>query len=816
MARADLHVHSTYSAHPSTWFLQRLGTRESYVDPESVYLTARQAGMQFVTITDHNSIEGAVILKEKYPREVFVGVESTAYMPEDGTKIHLLIYGLNQKQFDTIEEIRSDIYQLRDFLKSEHLTHAVAHITFSINRKMSMEHIEKLLLLFDHFEGRNGSRHRFDNDGTVNVLSSLKPEHFEDMRKRHRIEPMSDTPWRKGVVGGSDDHSGLFIGTTYTIAQAATPAEFLNQIRNFKTYPGGRHSDYKRYAFAIYKVAYDFSQSRSRGLTSSIFHAVNSLVFDPEKLGLRKRWTLEKMKFSKSSKDSGMKKMMLELVETLQANGDMSVEEKLELLYAKIARIADEFFKTFLEPVGKQFRDGDFVGFVRSISGALPGIFLSAPFFTSIHFMHDSRELMHKMENQFEVDNKKRKKRVLWFTDTLTDLNGIAETLRKLATLARERNLELILVGSVIDGEDTSILPENVLLLPCIQTYTPSYFNTYTLRVPSVLESMKLIYEADPDEIFISTPGSIGILGLIASKLLHVPSINVYHTDFTRQARQIIGEESICNMVEDFTRIFYNLSDIISVPTKQYMGLLEKRGFLRTKMVQFKRGIDPNTFAPQDNGAHYLARSFGIKDGPTLLYGGRISKEKSMDFLGEVYTELAGKFPGLNLVLAGNGPYFEEFKERMAAFRRVYFPGRIARIDLAQLYSSADCFVFPSVTDTFGMVVLEAQACGLPAVVSDFGGPQEIIVSGQTGFVAKAHDRGEWVEKISGVLNMKAQFPELYSDLRTNARRHILSSYDWDLVLKDVFANKFHLLQDRKNRKHLAFDDIVMLEESIS
>ncbi len=102
MAKADLHVHSSYSARPSEWFLQRLGTRESYTDPETIYREALKQGMDFVTITDHNTIEGALILKERHPERVFTGVEATTYFPETGCKVHLLVYGFNEAQFAMI------------------------------------------------------------------------------------------------------------------------------------------------------------------------------------------------------------------------------------------------------------------------------------------------------------------------------------------------------------------------------------------------------------------------------------------------------------------------------------------------------------------------------------------------------------------------------------------------------------------------------------------------------------------------------------------------------------------------------------------
>ncbi|TVR57243.1 MAG: hypothetical protein EA426_12505 [Spirochaetaceae bacterium] len=109
MPRADLHVHSKFSDHPTEWFLQRLGAAESYTEPETVYAIACTQGMEFVTITDHNDMRGALYLKERYPDHVITGVESTVYFPEDGCKAHLLIYNLDDRQFERVQAKRKDI-----------------------------------------------------------------------------------------------------------------------------------------------------------------------------------------------------------------------------------------------------------------------------------------------------------------------------------------------------------------------------------------------------------------------------------------------------------------------------------------------------------------------------------------------------------------------------------------------------------------------------------------------------------------------------------------------------------------------------------
>ncbi len=812
MAKVDLHVHSCYSERPSEWFLQRIGTRESYVEPEEVYRLAKREGMDFVTITDHNTIDGALRLQEKHPADVFTGVEITTYFPEDGTKIHMLVWGLDTPQFRQLDKIRSNIYELRDCLAETKLPHAVAHLTFSPNDMLTFEHVERLFLLFDHFETHNGSRERTSKDILTKVFASLSPGKLQELSEKYFVKPLSRDSWRKGEVGGSDDHSGLFVGKTYTSADASTPEEFLARIGGKQTSPDGRCNDYQGLAFAVYKVAYDFSQTKSH-LTGSVLSAVNSLIFDEKPIDLKKQAVLKKLKFAKAMKKDNLMTMLSNMVVALQENRNMSADDKLALVSNTITLAADELVRRLFVKISGDVQQGDLVELLRSITGVLPGVFLSIPFFTSLNVLNQSRWLHNKLLDEYVSPENRKGKRVVWFTDTFLELSGVSATLQELAQLSHDRHLDLAVATCLPPYAERGVsVPPNVIDLPCIHSYTPEFFSTFTLRIPSVLASLKLICEAAPDEIYISTPGPVGLLGVLASKLLHVPSTAVYHTDFTRQFRQIIGDETLCRITEDYVNWFHSLTTTVAVPTLEYTTLLERRGISRTKLRRFRRGIDPTVFAPVGSG-EYLARTFGITDGITLLHSGRVSKEKNLDFMADIYQSIIENRPDVNLIFAGNGPYFEEFREKMKQHKRVYFPGRIDRAHLPALYSSSHILVFPSVTETFGMVVLEAQSCGLPALVSDFGGPQEIIINGKTGFIAEANNLDDWKNKVQGLISMIGDYPSLYLEMRVNARRHASETYSWDLVLQDIFGSaRSDSWQMRERELYMPYGDIVNLE----
>lgn len=815
MSKADLHVHSSFSERPSEWFLQRLGTKESYIEPEEVYRQAKREGMDFVTLTDHNTIEGALRLRDKHPSDVFIGVESTTYFVDNGTKIHILIWGLDENQFRLIDSARGNIFELRQLLLTEKLPHAVAHPTFAVNGMLTFEQMEQLFLMFDIFETNNGSRQKSCSDILTQVFDSFTPDTLKTLSEKYHYVPANADSWFKGRVGGSDDHSGLFIGKTYTVADASTTDEFLARIQQKQTRSQGRNNGYQELAFAIYKVAYDFSRSKSN-FTESILGAVNSLIFDEKPIDLKNGMLLNKLKFARFSNKNPLTTTLINLVQSLQEQKTSSPDKKLSIISEAITEASDELIRELFVRIGKSLNDGDLISLIKSISGVLPGIFLSIPFFSSLNILNQSKKLHHQLTTTYVPPQDRKRKKVLWFTDTLLELSGVSATLQELTQITFQRNLDLTIVTClppVQERPDNISLPPNIIDLPSIHSYTPDFFNSYTLRIPSLLDSMRIISEAAPDEIYISTPGAVGLLGILASKLLHVPNTAVYHTDFTNQFKKIIGDDTMCRITEEYVNWFYSQADTIKSPTKEYSQMLIKRGLNPSKIKMFNRGINPQTFSPIGS-REYLKKKFGIVDGITLLHSGRVSHEKNLDFLADVYAELLKEDPSVNLIFAGDGPYFGEYRKKMRKFKRVYFAGRMPRAELPALYASSQLLVFPSVTDTFGMVVLEAQSCGTPAVVSSIGGPQEIIINGKTGFVADASSVNDWTSTLIGIFELINNYPQVYLEMRAASRKHVMQTYSWDAVLEDIFSTEAILNEEKsgirfRNKSIPFFSDMV-------
>ena len=394
------------------------------------------------------------------------------------------------------------------------------------------------------------------------------------------------------------------------------------------------------------------------------------------------------------------------------------------------------------------------------------------------------------MKNRHNVKEAPRKRRTLWFTDTINDLNGVSATLKQIGKVALANDWEMLLVCSLSDNEITSDLPDKLINLPFMYNFPLPYYETYSIKIPSVLKSLKLISDFDPDQIIISTPGPIGLMGILAARLMDIKCTGIYHTDFFGETNHIVPDESASNIVLAYEKWFYNQMEEIRTPTIAYQHVLRDRGIACDNMGLLKRGIELDVFYPHADPKAWLSGEGKIQNGITLMYAGRISKDKSLDILCNAYIALVKKYPSLNLIVAGTGPYLSEMKSILKSYSRVLFTGAVPRHGLADLYNAADFFVFPSATDTFGMVILEALACGLPAIVSSYGGPQEIIGSQNLGFICPDQKVETWIETIWQALSFMVGEPPAYQQMRKSCHQSVQENGDWDEVLEYILDTR--------------------------
>lgn len=260
-ARADLHVHSKHSNRPTEWFLRGLQAPESFTEPLEIYRVAKRRGMRFVTISDHDTVDGSLAIA--HLPDTFLSSEVTVSFPEDGCDIHCLVIGVTEAQHEEIQRRRHDVYAFRRYLLDEDVLYSVAHPLYRVNDRLTLDHLEELLVLFQRFEARNGIHHRRSNALVERLFGALTPDLIDRFADRHDLEPVGVQPWHKHFTGGSDDHGGFYVATTFTETPAAnTVGELLDHLRAGSSVPGGGSGSSRKLARSLYAISDDYCRHR--------------------------------------------------------------------------------------------------------------------------------------------------------------------------------------------------------------------------------------------------------------------------------------------------------------------------------------------------------------------------------------------------------------------------------------------------------------------------------------------------------------------------------------------------------------------------
>jgi glycosyltransferase involved in cell wall biosynthesis len=262
--------------------------------------------------------------------------------------------------------------------------------------------------------------------------------------------------------------------------------------------------------------------------------------------------------------------------------------------------------------------------------------------------------------------------------------------------------------------------------------------------------------------------------------MLNLRTSGIYHTDFPEYIRILTEDSYLESLAWTYMHWFYGQQDTIYVNSEQYRRSWAHRGIDPDKLKILPRGLDIALFHPDRRDPSFWRRFGADPKTVRLLYAGRVSKEKDLDVLSAAYEQLRGSEPALQLCIVGDGPYATALGESVPD---AIFTGYLAGEELATAYASADIFLFPSTTDTFGNVIIEAQASGLPVIVSDAGGPQELVEHGVTGLITKARD----VPGFAAAVHLLASDAEKRLAMGRKARESVLNR-SWPNAFRAFWA----------------------------
>ncbi|MDY7559058.1 glycosyltransferase family 1 protein [Pseudomonas sp. 10B1] len=357
------------------------------------------------------------------------------------------------------------------------------------------------------------------------------------------------------------------------------------------------------------------------------------------------------------------------------------------------------------------------------------------------------------------------------------EINGVANTLGRLCDGLRLRGhrVELVRPRQVDDQSQTA----DANLLLCRGWPIPGYPGLQWGQ-SSMHKLLRRWTRQRPDVLYIATEGPLGLSALRAARRLGITVISGFHTNF-QQYTVDYGLGVFSRLLTHYLRWFHNRSQMTVVPSASQKLELGRRGFERIELLS--RGVDSQLFHPAKRCME-LRQSWGLRvDDIAVLHVGRLAPEKNLGLLKTSFDALQATYPKLRLkmVVVGDGPKRAVLEQQMPD---AIFCGTQRGEMLAAHYASADLFVFPSLTETFGNVVLEALASGLGVIAYDEAAAAQHILHGHNGALAMPGDEQGFIDAARWVLKDS----ETLRSVRLNARKHAIHQ-GWEAII-DAFEQQ--------------------------
>jgi glycosyltransferase involved in cell wall biosynthesis/predicted metal-dependent phosphoesterase TrpH len=730
-----MHCHSTASQLSRLGVQRSLGLPECATPPPEVYHLAKRRGMDFVTITDHDTIDGCQELADR--ADCFVSEELTARFAGEPQAVHVLCYGITPGDHEWLQANSGDVEACAAYLHENGIACALAHPFFNVAAPLSRRHRRRLAELFPIWEVRNGSR-----APELNMPAAL----------------YVDTQGGTGI-GGSDDHAGVDIGRTFTEAPAAaTPEEFLRHLRRGDAEAGGEQGSAAKWTHAAMALA-------TRALGDAV-DGGDGVGPDPAAvLKMAERVIREgaaregKVATDIGPDDArclleawlggmGLDLRGRELIAYLQSDGFSHAE-----LYRRARRIHDRRLRGAVEGGAAAVRDGDLAG---AVGGLFEALVPALPYAPATAFLGAEKAKLASREGE--------PRRVALIADGIGSMHGVTHTIEQL----RERGVpgfEVDVIGTDA-GVDRRLPAAAELELP--------YYPGLRLGVPGLPDLVETLAEGRYDLVHVTAPGPAGIAATLLSRVTGVPLLASHHTELAAYAGLRSGDAGLESVARAGLAAFYGAARFVLSPSPAADRSLIGLGVEESRVGRWERGVDTARFDPAK------AERDAFPGQVKVLYAGRMTREKGVDLLAETFIRAHAVDSRLHLLLAGGGPEEEELRARLGD--RASFLGWLGGEELATAYASADVFLFCSSTDTYGQVVLEAGASGLPVVAVAEGGPAALVENRHTGLLCRPH-----ADHLAGALLKLTASPRLRRQLG-DAAVVAVRGRSWDRALSQLSA----------------------------
>ncbi|MFC7441871.1 glycosyltransferase family 4 protein [Laceyella putida] len=362
--------------------------------------------------------------------------------------------------------------------------------------------------------------------------------------------------------------------------------------------------------------------------------------------------------------------------------------------------------------------------------------------------------------------------KIALFTDTyFPQINGVSLTLHRLVQYLSTQGIAIQVFAP--DASDEDFFAEH---LHSFVSFPFFLYPECRIAIPNPFSIREIIETNKPDLIHVATPFNMGLTGRYVSKKYNIPLVATHHTHFDRYLKYY-HLDFVSPWIWRYLEWFHQPCSTVLVPSHETKRELMNHGFKSVDV--WPRGVDTFLFTPEKKSEH-IREKYQIKERYICLYVGRIAPEKDLDILIEVITRLPdGVREHIHWLIVGDGPMAAQMQER--GLPHTTLTGYKQGEELTRMYASADLFVFPSTTETFGNVVLEALASGTPAIGTRSGGVQEIIQHGRTGWLCPPRSADDMIKAISSFLDQ----PHRIEEMGKHARAYALTQ-SWDAILQQM------------------------------
>jgi glycosyltransferase involved in cell wall biosynthesis/predicted metal-dependent phosphoesterase TrpH len=732
-SRVDLHCHSTASQLSRLGVQRSLGLPECATPPEEVHDLARRRGMDFVTITDHDTIDGCLELADR--PDCFVSEELTARFAGEPQAVHVLCYGITPGDHEWLQASSGDVEACAAYLHDNGIACALAHPFFNVAAPLTRRHRRRLAEFFPIWEVRNGSR---------------APE--LNMPAVVYIETHGGTG-----IGGSDDHAGVDIGRTFTEAPAAaTPEEFLRHLLRGDAEAHGEQGSAAKWTHAAMALATralgDEAEEEAGPDPAAVLKMAERVISEgaaregkvaadigpDDARCLLEAW-LDGM---------GLDLRGRELISHLQADGFSHAD-----LYRRARRIHDRRLRRAVEEGTAAVAAGDLP---TAVNGLFEALVPAVPYAPATAFLGAEKAKLRNRDGE--------RRRIALIADGIGSMHGVTHTIQQV----RERGVP----GFEIDviGTDAGVDRR----LPAATELEMPFYEGLMLGVPGLPDLVEALAEGGYDLVHVTAPGPSGVAATLLSRVTGIPLVASYHTELADYAGLRSGDTGLELVARAALGAFYAAPGLVLSPSPAADASLAALGTDQARIARWERGVDVGRF--DSVKADPDAFPGEIK----VLYAGRLTREKGVDLLAESFLRARCADPRLHLLLAGGGPEEEDLRGRFGD--HATFLGWLEGEDLARAYASADIFLFCSSTDTYGQVILEAGASGLPVVAVAQGGPAALVENRHTGLLCRPDP-----DHLAGSLLQLASSPLLRRHLGA-AATHAARSRSWERSMGQLGA----------------------------